>query len=244
MLFRKNTRMADVVLSNYLLLPVLNRFGIQLGFGDKTVEEVCAVHSINTDFFLVIINSFNDHDYFPLEQLLNFPTALVIDYVRKSHSYYLTYKMPQIGRMIQVLSNGAEPEQRKQLKLIERFFTGYKAELVEHIQEEEDVVYPYALSIDSALIESRITPDIVESIRKNSIVDYAERHNNVEDKLYDLKNILIKYVIPARDSALSDALLVELFRLERDLNDHARIEDKVLFPKIKMIEASIKSVMK
>jgi regulator of cell morphogenesis and NO signaling len=40
-LFDRNTRMAEVIHNNYLLLPVINRFGIQLGFKDKTIEEIC-----------------------------------------------------------------------------------------------------------------------------------------------------------------------------------------------------------
>jgi len=31
-------------------------------------------------------------------------------------------------------------------------------------------------------------------------------------------------------------LLTELFRLEADLEDHSRIEDKVLIPKVKLLE--------
>jgi regulator of cell morphogenesis and NO signaling len=244
MQFRRNTRLADIIHSNYLLLPVLNRFNVQLGFGDKTVDEVCTEQRLNTDFFLVIVNSFHDHDYFPLEQLVSFPINLIIDYVRKSHSYYLDFKVPQIEKLIQTLSANAAEEQKKQLKLIERFFSEYKTELVDHIREEENAVYPYVLSIDEAFRENRITPEHIHLIQQNSISIYAGKHDNVEDKLYDLKNILIKYLPPVDDYVLSNALLTELFRLEQDLNDHARIEDKVLFPKVQFIESKILSSIK
>jgi regulator of cell morphogenesis and NO signaling len=39
-LFKENTKMADIIHGNYLLLPVINRFGIRLGFKDKTVKDV------------------------------------------------------------------------------------------------------------------------------------------------------------------------------------------------------------
>ena len=38
------------------------------------------------------------------------------------------------------------------------------------------------------------------------------------------------------DSNVSQAILFELFRLEADLKDHARIEDKILVPKVKYME--------
>ena len=73
MSFKENTRMADLIHANYSLLPVFNRFDIQLGFGDKTVAEVCLHQGVNVNFFLEIINSFHDHDYFPQVHLQTFP---------------------------------------------------------------------------------------------------------------------------------------------------------------------------
>lgn len=71
------------------------------------------------------------------------------------------------------------------------------------------------------------------------ISNYADDHDNVEDKLFDLKNLVIKYLPPAQDYTLSNTILIELFRLERDLSDHSRIEDKVLVPKVAGIEEKI-----
>ena len=34
-------RMADLISENYFLIQVISRFGIKVGFGDKTVEQVC-----------------------------------------------------------------------------------------------------------------------------------------------------------------------------------------------------------
>jgi regulator of cell morphogenesis and NO signaling len=237
--FDSNMKMAELIHSNYLLLPILNRFDIQLGFGDRTINEICKEHGINTDFFLVILNSFHDHEYFPEEKLLSFPLQHILDYVKKSHKYYLEIKVPQIENLIRTLKDKSGKSEIKHIELIEHFFEEYKAELIEHIEDEENNVYPYVTSIDKAFNEGRIDKSHVSLIRKNSIRKYANAHTNVEDKLFDLKNILIKYLPPAKDYSVSNALLIELFRLERDLNDHARIEDKILFPKVGHIEKEI-----
>ena len=239
MQFRSNTKMADVIHCNYLLLPILNRFDIQLGFGDKTIGEICKEKRINTDFFLVIVNSFHDRDYFPQGKLLEFSLSLIIDYIHKSHSYYLTNKVPQVEALIHELSRKAAPEQKKQLTLIERFFSEYKNELTEHIEDEEQRVYPNVLLLDEAFNTGVIKDEHLALIREYPIDAYARKHSNIEEKLYDLKNIIIKYFSPAIDSATSNALLTEIFRLERDLNDHARIEDKVLVPKVRIIEQEL-----
>ena len=56
--------MADVIHMNYFTLSVLNRFGIELGFGDKTVQEVCEDNHVDLDFFLEITNTFVDNGFF------------------------------------------------------------------------------------------------------------------------------------------------------------------------------------
>jgi regulator of cell morphogenesis and NO signaling len=239
MQFTLKTKLADTIHTNYLLLPILNRFGIQLGFGDKSIEEVCREKNINAEFFLVIINSFHDHDYFPQEQLQRFDLELIVDYIKKSHSYYLDLKIPQIEELIKKLSQQAEGIQKDQVLLIEKFYSVYKEEIITHIQEEENHIFPYVMSIGNAYVRGEINETHQKMIRENSISIFAGEHSNIEDKLYDLKNIIIKYMHPVKDSITSNALLIELFRLERDLNDHARIEDKVLIPKVEYIEQEI-----
>lgn len=241
MQFNESTKMADIIHENYLLLPILNRFDIQLGFGSDNVQEICEKQNVNLDFFLVIINSFHDHSFFPEEQLKSFPITLILDYIKKSHSFYLNYKIPQIDSLIEQLVKLSEDSQKNHFELIARFFSEYKEELVSHIQDEENRVFPYVASI-SKIHDSGV---IIEANRKlineNSISNFATEHSNIEDKLFDLKNIMIKYMPPVNDYSLYNSLLIEIFRLERDLTDHARIEDLIMVPKVQLIEQEILS---
>ena len=40
-------RMSDLICDNYSLLMVMSRFGLSLGFGDKTVQEVCEAQGVS-----------------------------------------------------------------------------------------------------------------------------------------------------------------------------------------------------
>lgn len=239
MTIKKNTQLANAIHQNYLLLPVINRFGIQLGFGNKTVEQICVEKNVNVSFFLEIVNSFIDKDYFPQSELQSFPLKLIVEYIKRSHDYYVDRKIPQIGKMIDNLFERSAKENKKSFQLIRNFFNEYKDELFTHIEKEEKDVHPYILQIDEATQNNAINNGVRDLVRKESIDNYADDHDNVEDKLYDLKNLIIKYLPPADDYTLSNSLLIELFRLEQDLNDHSRIEEKVLVPKMQLIEKQI-----
>ena len=77
-----------------------------------------------------------------------------------------------------------------------------------------------------------------------SIMDYEDEHDNVEEKLFDLKNLIIKYLPAPKNEATSYKILQELFELEKDLREHARIEDMILVPKVEAMEFTIKKMIK
>ena len=52
--FTKETKMHELIHFNYLVLPILDRFGIKLGFGNKNIKQVCDQYTVDSDFFLAI----------------------------------------------------------------------------------------------------------------------------------------------------------------------------------------------
>jgi len=233
---QNNMKMAEVIHLNYQLLQIISRFGIGLGFGDKTIEQVCREHDLDVDFFLEILNSYHNKEYFPKKHLQGFSLKLIIEYLRNSHAYYLHTKIPYIEQLMHQLTELYQNSDTETFKLIDKFFNEYKNELTDHIGREEKKVYPYVYAVETAFLAKNPSWEIVSQIRSYSIDDFEDEHDNVEDKLFDLKNILIKYLPLPVDNQLCHAILIELFRLETDLNDHARIEDKVLVPKVKYME--------
>lgn len=225
--------MADVIHLNYLLLRVISRFDIRLGFGNKSVKQVCEDQKINIDFFLQVVNSFHDPEYFPDKDLQNFPVHLLVKYLQKTHDYYVRVKIPEIESYIIKLENESHNYNKSNLNFISSFFKKYKKEFVTHINREEEVVLPYVLRIEEAFVSNT---KLGENEFNYCIDDFAREHDNLEDKLYDLKNIIIKFLPPVNDEETCNYMLIEIYRLERDLNNHARMEDKVLVPKVRAME--------
>ncbi len=234
----KDMKMADVIHFSYSLLPVITRFDINLGFGDKTVEEVCRDNNVNLDFFIEITNSFVDEDYIPQKDLNSFPLSLIVKYLEKTHDYYLSEKIPELEYMIDKMVSLSDADIQK-TELLKNFFKEYREELNNHIEREELKVQPYVIEIEKAYESGSLNEQLRKQILKYSINDFANEHDNVEEKLYDLTNIIIKYMPPCPDRALCNRILMELFRLEKDLNAHAELEDKVLIPKVSVMEKEL-----
>ena len=238
MIITKDIKMADVIHMNYHTLSVLNRFGIVLGFGDKTIEEVCNQKNVDLDFFLEILNAFVNKDYFPKKHLQTFSVALITEYLQKTHQYYHQVKVPEIESLITKMVDSCYT-QKENIVLLKKFFNDYKQELLNHTQREEAVVYPYTLAIEKAFNKKEFKSTIVDLMETYSINIFKTEHDDIEEKLYDLKNIIIKYLPQPKDVSLCNKLIHELSILEQDINDHSRIEDKVLVPKIREMEKII-----
>ncbi len=234
MLINKNIKMAELIHQNFEVLTVIRRFDIELGFGEKTIEEVCINNKINPDFFLEIINSFNDEDYFSQSNLQAHDVEDILFYLKNTHRFYLTKKFPEIEQLIHELEFSENNSQNKQL--LENFFNEYKEEFINHVQREEERIYPYITDLDKALKSKKACINFHENMKKYTISNYQQEHEDVEEKLYDLKNIIIKYLPSPLNTDGYNSILIKLFKLENDLNEHSRIEEKVIVPKVLEME--------
>ena len=82
-------------------------------------------------------------------------------------------------------------------------------------------------------------PELIEKAKASTVENYEDDHNELEETLNDLRNLIMQYLPPIKRQDLCLRLLNELFKLEEDLNDHARIEEKVLLPKLMELETQI-----
>lgn len=234
MILSKEIKMAELIHQNFEVLTVLRRFEIDLGFGERTIEEICQNNKVNPDFFMEIVNSFNDVDYFSESKLKDHDVEDILFYLKNTHRFYLTKKFPEIEQLIKELEFSENNTKNK--KLIENFFNEYKEEFINHVQREEDRIYPYIIDLDKVLKTKEVASDFNEDMKKYTILDYQQEHEDVEEKLYDLKNIIIKYLPTPLNTDGYNSILVKLFKLENDLNEHSRIEEKVIVPKVKEME--------
>jgi regulator of cell morphogenesis and NO signaling len=232
LLITPHIKLADAIHSNYLLIPVITRFGIRLGFGDKTVKTVCEEYGVDVEFFTTILNVFSHENYFPQERMLHFNALQLVEYLKKTHEYYRNILIPMLEQNFELFMHSAATENKPEILLIKNFFAQYKNELMAHLRREDELTFPY-----SAGLYRKENLELLH--RQYSMNVFESEHDNVDEKLYDLKNILIKYLQGDYNEELRNNLIFNLSRLEKDLKDHMRIEEKILVPMVKKMEQEV-----
>lgn len=222
-ILRPEMKMADLMNRDFTLSGVLERVGLSFGFGDESVDEVCRGAGVNTATFLLICNVYLNEEYSPSREVLEkVDLKDVLRYLRLSHTYYEDVAVKSLSGALDSLM---EPCGDTHRMIISRFFSDYTGELSRHFEFEETVVFPYV----EAMLGNRVDDDF-------SIDQYEQHHSDVQEKLDDLKKLLMTYLPPECDQRLIHDALSSLFSLETDLRKHTIIEDRILIPAVNHLE--------
>ena len=214
-------RMCDLVCDRYPVLQVMSRFGIALGFGDKTIAEVCAENKVDTATFLAVVNMQMNAGCNASEAAAGVSVRALTDYLHNSHGYFLDFRLPAIRRK---LIEAIDCSHNDVAFAILRFFDEYVAEVHKHMDYEEQKVFPY--------VEGLLRGEHPEGY---SIDIFRRHHDQVEAKLAELKRIIIRYY-PSGSTNELNGVLFDIFTCERDLASHNDIEDRLFIPAIKRLE--------
>lgn len=212
-------RMCDLVCDRYPVLQVMSRFGIALGFGDKTIAEVCGENRVDTATFLAVVNLVLD---FGGDADAGVSVQALTDYLHNSHGYFLDFRLPAIRRK---LIEAVDCSLSDVSFAIMRFFDEYVAEVQRHMTYEEQTVFPYVESLLSGEKNAAYSIDI-----------FRRQHDQVEAKLRELKNIIIKYY-PSGGTNELNGVLFDIFTCEQELASHNAVEDEIFIPAVERLAA-------
>ncbi len=225
-IYEANDKMIDLIRDNYNILQGLGAFGISLGFGEKTVSEVCQEQKVDAFTFLTVVNLIiNGIRPTTHNAQLSVPTLL--QYLKASHQYYLDFQLPFIRRE---LEESLVPDESMTL-LILRLYDEYAHSIVLHMRYEEKMLFPY---VESLMRGERMEGYDVEM--------YSKHHGSTADKLLELKQIIIKY-LPA-NGLLNNKLtatLYDIYNNEEWLHLHAQVEEEVFIPAIRQLEKMVQT---
>jgi DNA-binding CsgD family transcriptional regulator/iron-sulfur cluster repair protein YtfE (RIC family) len=215
-----DTKLAEVLRSDLNLMFVLNQFSIPLGFGEKSIREVSLKYEVDCDQLLTMLQFHAQPEKPDMDKLRSLSAELILNYLKSSHTYFLEFRLPDIEHQIDVALSESSTR-----KTILSYFEEYEREVREHMNYENNVFFPYV----EKLIQEGQPQDY-------SVREYESRHDNIEEKLDDLINLLLKYLPSEGDSYRLGDVLKKLQQCNQELNQHRLLEDEVLVPKIRLLE--------
>ena len=229
------SKLSEIILANPYLILMLEHFGIEFPIQEKTISEICNERSINTELFLTFANLYNGNSYSPSAQFSFSDIYSIINYLKHNHKYYMDEIYPAIMENIRLMGNS---NNSKEMSLVREFFDTYFNEVKEHLEYENTIVFPYMMDLYNEIFNaSAKTKQNIYSVKH-----YKDQHDDIEEKLDDLRNLIIKYLSNHNDQSQRRRLLLSLYELEFDLNIHSQIEDLILIPLVARAESQLSGI--
>jgi regulator of cell morphogenesis and NO signaling len=217
--------MSDVISDDYRMLQMISRFGITLGFGDKTVAETCKEAGVDAQTFLTVVNFLTDTNHAHSSEMVeHIQLSDMLRYLKNSHTYFTDYRLPVIRRrLIQAI------DMRSHIAmLIIKFYDEYVAEVSRHMAYENEHVHPYV----EGLLEGRRG-----NLRLSDITSQHEgSHASIDRSLTELKSIIIKYYPNDQNAALLSDVLMDIYMVEEDFLNHCHLEDTLFAQCVRQLE--------
>ena len=222
-IFNKSMKMSELIDADYQFLLLLTRLGIPLGFGEKSVEHVCRQNNFDPDCFIFLTNFQSGNFILNVqEEFEKLPLDPFLVYLKNSHTYFLEDRLPNIRRKLKIMFANKDKDQET---VVLSFFDHYMKEVSDHMIYEDEVVFPYVHSLVCQ-----------QNTNKYSINIFEKRHNNIDEKVDDLKQILMKYILGVEDQKLMTNVLIELYMTQEELEKHTSLEDNLIIPRVKKLE--------
>lgn len=222
-LYLATDTMRSLIKDNSLLLMVINRFGISLGFGENSVKEICEAQGVDANTFLAVANFISGH----ADATNDISIPSLISYLKRAHTFFLDYNLPTIRRrLIDSIDYSASDGVAQ---LIIKFYDEYVAEVRRHMEYENNVVFSYVENLLAGHLDNAYT-----------ISMFAEKHNHIEPKLNELKTIIINYY-PERGNDQLTSVLFDIISCERDLSSHCQVEDMLFVPAVETLEQEVQA---
>lgn len=206
--------LSEIIITHPETIALINRFGITLGTGDKTIETICNEKNLDIDFFIVILNTYLNEEFFPEKILKSFNAHTIINYISQTYSYYTHYMLPNIERHFNLLISHSG--NNNNLELMHRFFIELKEDILRIIEHDSSLWFPAIESINTNNVHS----DLITQPLDSTII---------EDKINDLKNMFVIHLTGQYEVNLCHAVILSIIALEKDIKQNNRIRNRILY---------------
>jgi regulator of cell morphogenesis and NO signaling len=219
------TAIGEIVASDFRAAEIFKKTGIDFCCGGtKSLDTACMEKSIDPS---VIVKQLKELENTPVSQNQNFnewSLGFLIDYIVNTHHRYVLKTLPELlfyTEKIASVHGSHHPELIKAADLFKKINT----ELLQHLQKEEEVLFP---SIKEVINNN-------STVAKATIISEISRmsgeHEFAGGAMDKINEITLNYLVPEDGCNTYKVAFKLLHQFEDDLHVHVHLENNILYPK-------------
>jgi regulator of cell morphogenesis and NO signaling len=232
---------SDIVIRDYRTADVFRKYGIEYCCGGKSpLEKACQAKQLDEATVLAEleaatrdINTSNTLEF--NEWHIDFLT----DYIINVHHHYLRRALPGV---LDYVNRFAEGHRQKYTYLdeLEKLVTQLAKSLLPHLDQEEEVIFPYIRQIAHAYYSRESYASLLVRTLRKPVEEIMEHEHEMTGKaLRRLRELTNNYTLPPHACVSHKVTFHKLKEIDCDLVQHMHLENNILFPKAIAMEKEL-----
>lgn len=206
------------------LRRVLDRYGVDIHDVSRSLQAVLADHSKDAGFVIELLNLYADPRTFRVANFSQHSLSGILEYLQLTHRFYEQRWLPRLEMCTMGIKQNFP--QHPIASVLDPFFRNYRNELLEHIELEENKLFPYAQSLYDG-----------KCMVNYSVKEFRIQHDHhVDDHLGEMLNIIERDYPEITTSMPYRSFRALLQQLEQDLFVHHLIEERVFLVRVHELE--------
>jgi len=229
----------ELVAADYRTASVFHAHGIDFCCrGNRPVEEACAENKVDVNQLLYKLEDVSNSGQGGTVDYQSWPLDLLIDYIVKKHHRYVRTKSEEIKPFLAKIAD-VHGDRHPELLDVKELFYGATEALAQHMQKEEQLLFPYVESLVQAEGNSTKPTAIgFDSLEAFIAETMQTEHETEGERFRTIAGLTNDYTPPADGCRTYEVTLAMLREFEQDLHHHIHLENNILFPKAVMLEKS------
>ncbi|WPP47984.1 iron-sulfur cluster repair di-iron protein [Catalinimonas niigatensis] len=232
----------QIVNRNYRTADVFKKFGIDFCCGGKKpLQEACEKKNIDPkELEQVLLKVLNQTQ----EEVVNYsswPLDLLADYIEKKHHRYVEENIPLIQQYLHKVAS-VHGDHHPELIEVYQLFNQCAEELGQHMQKEEQILFPYIRQ----LVKAQRIGSVLEAPHfgtvENPIAMMEHEHDAEGNRFARIAALCDQYNPPADACNTYKVTFAKLEEFESDLHTHIHLENNILFPQVIALEKKLNTV--
>ena len=221
----------ELALENPAATRVFERLGIDYCCGgSQSLEQACRAANASVDQVLKSLDAAASQPATQDRTWHKEPLADLIAHINATHHKFVRQEIARLAPLFEKVC-AAHGSNHPELLEMRDTFSDLAAELTLHLMKEENVLFPYIVRLEEAVIEKEpVVPPPFGRVQ-NPIAMMMHEHDSAGDSLRSLRQASGGYTVPPAACASYQTLYKALPEFEADLHQHIHLENNILFPR-------------
>ncbi len=212
-------------------IRVFEKLGIDYCCGGcKPLAEACTANRLEVDAVIAALESASHIPELAAVNWQNRSMEELVNHIVVTHHAYVRNELPRLVELAQKVVNrhGAT---KAELPQIQAVLARLGAELTQHLDKEEVILFPYITQLERAGTGDGPRPEACFDTVASPIAMMTAEHDAAGALLAEMRRLSQNFTTPQDACPTYHAFYDGLREFEQDLHQHIHLENNILFPR-------------